>query len=108
MRRTTGEDEGVEWKLADIRRHGVPVEVDRFHLSQQRANIRISGKHGADGCGNLSGTKPGHRYLIEERLKQVVIPLVDQRDFNVVDSTQSFRRVDTDESASHDEDPFHA
>jgi L-amino acid N-acyltransferase YncA len=108
MRRTTGEDEVVERKCSDIRRHGFAIEVYRFHTSQKHANVQKPREHGTYGSGNIGGTEAGHGNLIQERLKQVVIASIDQRDFNVVDSSQTFRRIDTGKTTTHDDDPFHA
>jgi len=38
----------------------------------------------------------------------MMVPLIDQSYFNVPDSAKSLRRVDPRESASHNDDPFHA
>jgi phosphinothricin acetyltransferase len=108
MRGAAGKDQVVEWKRTDVRSHHFLIEVDRLDLSQQHTNIRISRQHASNRRGNFGGTEAGHRHLIEKRLKQVMVPLIDQRDVDVVNSSESLRGIDACKSASDYDDSFHA
>jgi hypothetical protein len=59
------------------------------------------------GARDICWTEARHRHLIEERLEQMVISLVDQRQFNVGESAKALRRIDACESASHNDNPYH-
>jgi hypothetical protein len=55
-----------------------------------------------------AGLSPAIATLVKERLKQMMVPLIDQCDFDVADSANSPGRMDAGESASDNDDPFHA
>src|SRR6185295_1120353 len=108
MGRAAGEYEVIERKFADIGRHDSSVHIHRFDVAQQHPDIRILREHRSNRRSNVGRTEAGHRHLIEKRLKQMVVPFIDQCHFNAANSTQSFRRIEPRESAADDDNPFHA
>ena len=108
VRGAASENEIVEGKRSDIRRNEFSMEVDGGDLPQQHANIRILRKHGSNRSGYLCRTESGHRYLVQKRLEQVMIALIDQRHIHFRFSTKTLRSVYAGEPAPHNDNPFHA
>ncbi len=59
---------------------GVHVEVDDF--AEEDARVLLPGEHVADRGSDLAGRKGAGCDLIEQRLKEVVVAPVDDRDFD--------------------------
>ena len=64
----------------DGARHG----VDRGHAAEQHAYVRLVTEHATDRRRDIRGRQPGGCHLVEQRLKQVMIALIDQRHRNLV------------------------
>ena len=65
----------IEAKLASLL-------VDRLDGRQQRRDIRAPAKEMPDRPGDLRGRERRRRRLIEQRLKQMVVASIDDRDLN--------------------------
>ena len=57
------------------------VDVGDFSHDHQR--MGLVAEHLADGSSDVSGSKGGCGYLIEERLEEVVIGLIDHQKLNI-------------------------
>ncbi len=80
-----------------------PFGVDRDHFLQKDGDVLLPAEDAAEGEGNVAGGKAARRDLIEQRLEEVEVSLVDQRDFNG-DAAQSLRHVQSTETAADDQD----
>jgi hypothetical protein len=58
----------------------------------------------ADRNRNVRRVEPGSRNLVQERLKQMMVPLIDQENVDTGRIRQPLRRVQTTEAAAHDHD----
>jgi hypothetical protein len=54
--------------------------IDRRHLAQQHVHIPAVAGDGANRRRDLGGGQAGGGDLIQQRLEQMVVALVDQRD----------------------------
>ncbi len=82
-------------------------EMDGRHFSLQDANIRVLREDAADRSGNLRGTESGRRHLVQQGLKQMMVPPVDERHLDLRRGAKLFGRVQPSESAPDDDDPVH-
>jgi hypothetical protein len=57
------------------------------------------------GHRDVRGRKPGRGHLIEQRLKEMMVWLIDDRDVDLVMAGQCLRRVETAEAASDHDHP---
>jgi len=62
------------------RRHGVRHRVDRGHLRQLHVDVVVVVEGLAQRGGDIGGGQLRCRDLVEQRLKLVVVALIDQRD----------------------------
>ncbi|MEY9629507.1 hypothetical protein ABIA27_004542 [Sinorhizobium fredii] len=102
MRRTGRKHQRVVGNCPAARqRHGPCRPIDALHLAEQRRHLRSVAVKMADRPGDLGGRKNGGRDLVEQRLKEVVIAPIDERDadrraLEVMDKLQPA------EAAAHD------
>ncbi len=82
-----GEDQPVPFDYHASRRQRASGEIDLPYLAHVRAHPSISGEHTSDRCSDVGCGQPGHRDLVQEGLKQVVVLPVDQHDVRVAPET---------------------
>jgi hypothetical protein len=83
--------------------HLAPRGVDAGHLTQHHVDVLLAAQNAADRRGDFGRRKSGGCDLIEQRLEQVIVVLVDHRDVEWL-AVQCFRRGETTESGSDDDD----
>ena len=102
-----GDNEAVVGELVDFAREGggvhhPPLQVEPGHLGEDDLDVLAPAQgvaqHGRDGAGRQD---PG-RHLVEQRLEEVVVPLVDERDVEVGPSEQPGSRQAAEPAADHD------
>ena len=75
---TGGQDqEVIVDRAGGIREHLPGPRVDAGDLGQQDRRVALLGKNTADGPGDVGRRQVGGRHLIQQRLEQVVVALVD-------------------------------
>ncbi len=78
--RTCGDDQRVVLDAGAIGEHyalGNRIEID--NLTQKHARIFLAAEHAAQRSCNFSGRQRTGRDLIQQRLKEVIVPPVNQR-----------------------------
>ena len=80
-------------------------EVDVRDVSEHDTHVAVAGEDGADRGSDLSGRETGHRHLVEERLEEVIVRAVDQRDVDV-GPRERLGGFEPAEAASDDDDAF--
>jgi hypothetical protein len=76
------------------------LEVDVRHIRQQHARVGLQAQHAADGNRHLPGCEARHRHLIEQRLEEMVILAVEQRDAHG-GASQRARHAEAAETSTH-------
>ncbi len=66
-----------------LRVHHPRLQVESRHLGQDDLHVLATAQHVAQHGRDLTGRHDAGRHLVEERLEQVVVPPVDQRDLDV-------------------------
>ncbi len=109
--RTRRDDEIVEADLVAVAEDDLPpVVIDVHHLAHQDARVGIAPEDGADRDRDVAGGEARRRDLVEERLKEVMVFAVDQRDAHVLHLAQGAGHGETAETTPHDHDvllPLH-
>ncbi len=80
VRRAGREHEEVVGDRAGVQRHDLARGVDRRDLAHQHARIRLPAHQVAHRPGDLGRRQAGRRHLVQERLEEVVVLAIDQRD----------------------------
>ncbi|MDB5217598.1 MAG: hypothetical protein JWO86_5525 [Myxococcaceae bacterium] len=91
--------EGLVRFVSDV--NGPRLEIDARDVTEHDAHVGIAGEDAADGRCDLGGGEARHRHLIEERLEEVVVGAVDQRDLDVAPG-ERLRGLEAAEAAAHD------
>ncbi len=79
-----GEDQPIVWNVPAAIEPDQPCgRVDTGHLAQQRGNFLTPVHELPDGPGDLRGTERRRRHLVQERLEQMMVAAVDERDVGV-------------------------
>ncbi len=105
--RSAGEDQRIVGKCAEVRDDLVFLQVNGEHFSLQNANVFMLRENAANGGSNLGGAQAGGRHLIQQRLEQVVVPPIDQRDIDVRRGAQLLGGVQSAEAPADDDDFVH-
>ena len=102
-----GQDQPVELERAKVGDDLVSLPMNGRHLALQDADIRVLREDAADRSGDLGGTEARRRHLVQQRLKQMMVPTIDERDLDLGAGAKFFGRIQTAESAADDQDPLH-
>jgi hypothetical protein len=81
-----------------------PVYVKAGHLGEKHLHISIVTVDMAQRRGYLAGGKDASGYLVEERLEEVMVAPVDQRDIDVARSGQQPTCGESSKSTTYDHD----
>ena len=82
MRRPAREDEVVERdRLVVVDDEAMPRRVDRLHVGEQDLDVFLMPEDPPDRRRHVSRRQRGGRDLIQQRLKQMVVVPIEQRDF---------------------------
>lgn len=78
--------------------------IDRAHLSEEHGGVALPSQDAAHRPGDVGGRQAGSRHLVKQRLEQVVVVAVDDRD---IDRTvgQSLRGEQAAEAGADNDDP---
>ena len=85
--------------VTTMRRDG----IDRADVGQQHLDVRLMPQNPADRRRDVAGRQRRRRHLIEQRLEDVMVVTVEQRDANRRPGERA-RRVESAESAADDDD----
>ena len=81
MARAGGENQRVIGdSVAILEQHALFVCVDAVHTGEQRRDLLAVAQEMADRPGDFGGGERGGRDLIQQRLEQMMVAAVDQRD----------------------------
>ena len=83
--------------------HLAPLEVEAVDLGEQHAHVVVALEHCAQRIGDLAGRQGAGRDLVAERLEQVEVAAVDERDRHVR-LAQPERGLEAAEAAADDHD----
>ena len=105
MGRAGGDDEIVVLKGLLAQVHALRREIDRLHLAHQHRSIRLATQDMSQRRRNRGCRQSRRSHLVQQRLKQVVVAAVDQRDVHVR-RTQRPNGPQSAEATAHDYDSF--
>src|SRR5688572_29267482 len=101
--RAGGDDQIVVVEACAVgQQHASPRRVDRRGLTKEDVHIGRSPEDPPDRRRDVAGRERGGGYLIEERLKQVIVVTVEYRHANGLPA-QHFPRLQSTEAAPKDE-----
>ena len=98
-----GDDQIVVGKLEAMQLDDAPFDVKAEHLAEQHFDVFMLGENFADRRGDFRRRQSRGRYLVEQRLKGVVVLAVHQRDLDGQSGPATWR-PQTTEAASDDDD----
>ena len=75
------------------------VEIDPLDLGHAHRDVALPGQHRADRRGDVRRVQPRRRHLVQQRLEQVVVLAIDQRDADPAPVAEGLRRVQAAEAA---------
>ena len=100
VRGAGGEHEMIEADhRAVVERHVRLARIDVRHFAEEHADIGLIGQHRPDRCRDVGRIQTRRRHLVEQRLEEVVVAAVDQRDPNRRIGEPSRRRQPAETSA---------
>ena len=83
MGRTRGDDEEVVVERMIFCDHSFLIELKVDDFFEQDLYVVSASQDRTNGSGDLAGRESGGRDLVEQRLKGMVVPAVDEGDLNV-------------------------
>ena len=98
-----GQNEIVVLHLAVLQDHFSTFRVDRDHLGKKDPRVLLPSQDGADRVGDVVGRKAGGRDFIQQRLKQMIVATIDDRDSDI-GVFECSRRAQSAEPRAHDHD----
>jgi hypothetical protein len=75
---TGGQDKRIVRNLAPIEDHAAALRIEITRLRQQDARVRLPGKNRTEGKGNVGWRELARGDLIQQGLKQMKIPAIDE------------------------------
>ena len=96
---TSSEDEIVVWYLAAAQMNEALVRVDARYFIKKDLNILLTTEDGTQRAGDFIRGEQPCRNLVEHRAKEMIVPLIDQRDAHR-SATQSAGRGESSEAAT--------
>jgi hypothetical protein len=82
-------------------------QVKSVHFTLEHPRVLLTGQQTPDRRRNIGGTQAGHRDLVKQRLKKMVIAAVDQGDLNVCQLVQSLGRIQPGKATPDNHNRFH-
>jgi len=82
--------------------HDAALEVEVRHLGQLDADVLAPPDDVADRRGDLPGRQHARRHLVQQRLEQMVVATIDQRDVDGSVGEHPDRRQPTEAAADDD------
>jgi len=102
--RAAGEDEIVVLELVRSAVEDSVFQIDSIDPPQVNVHVRRAPELGPDGDGDIGRVEPRSRHLVEKRLKQVVVSLVDEHHVKPLGIREFLRGVQTGEAAADNRD----
>ena len=100
----SGDDEIVVCDVALRGLNGPAIDVESGYLRHQDLDVFVGTQNGANWCGNLSRRKAGRCDLIQKRLERVIVPAVDDGDFDR-SFAQALSGIQAAEAGTYNYDP---
>ena len=101
------ENQVVERNLAIVTEHRPALEIHPADMAEVNLDVWRSPELHANRNRDVGGIQARGRHLIQQRLEQVMIPMVDENDRQIVVVRERLRRVQSGEPCSHDDGGFH-
>jgi hypothetical protein len=103
--RSGRDDERVVGDRAAVRQdHHSLRWIEPDCLAEQDGRVLALAEYRAQRLGNIAGTHGARRDLVEERLEQVEVAAIDERDLDTPVLAKGARRVQAPETAADDDD----
>ncbi len=103
VRRATRDDQIVVGELT-VGQHELPAGlVDGAHLREEDLHVQLAAQNPSDGRRDVPRRERRHRHLIEQRLEDVMVAPVDDRDADA-GTTQGAGRIQPAKPAADDDD----
>ena len=99
---TGGEDEVVVWYVAPAQMNEALAGIDARYFIKKDLDILLTTEDGPQWAGDFIGGEQTRRNLVEHRAKEMIVPLVDQRDAHW-SATQGAGRGEPSEAATDDD-----
>ena len=77
MPRAGGDDQVIEADPAILGHHFIRRKIDVDDAIHEDGRVLLVPEDVADGCGDLSRRQAGGRYLIEQRLEEMIVAAID-------------------------------
>ena len=97
------DDEAIEWDSFLAEQHSPAGDVEARDFAKYDAAIMLSSQHRTQWRGDIGWRKAARGDLVEERLEQMKVAAIDQRDVDV-GATQRLGRGQPAESAANNDD----
>jgi hypothetical protein len=101
--RAGGQHQHVVGDFAVLQLHDAALAVDAAHPAQDHPHVCCLAQDGADGLGDLRRRQTGRGHLIEQRLEEMVVALVDHGDVGI-GAGQVVRGAQAAETGADDDD----
>ncbi len=101
-----GDDERVVVDRPAVREHDTtPDRVDLACLAEQHGRVLLAAQDAPQGLGDLARGQGAGRDLVQERLEEVEVPAIDERDLDTSVSAEALGSVQATEATTDDDDP---
>ena len=105
MRGAAGDDEDVVRQFAVGHGDDAAIGIDGLYVTHDHADVFLFAQHGPDRRSDIARIERRGRDLIQQRLEEVVVAAVDERDPRLR-SCERFRGVKASEAAADNYDSF--
>ena len=103
--RAARENQVVERDFVTIAEDDLPGEVDAFDLPEMNLDVRRAPELNADRHSDVGRVEAGGRHLIEQRLEQVMVAMIDEDDSKALVVGEGLRGIQSCEArADNDSD----
>ena len=103
MTRSAREDQIVVGQLLLILADGLSLQIDRFDAPEPHFDVAGVPELHADGHGDVGGIQAGGRNLVEQRLEEMMIAVIDEDDLEVLAIGELPGRVQAPEARPDDD-----
>jgi hypothetical protein len=106
VRRAARDQQGVVFDLAAIGHHRARPQIDQRDLAHEHGDVALLAQDVAQRCGDRRRREAGGGHLVQQRLEQVMVAAIDQRDLHRC-AAQLPHGPQAAESTTDDHDAFH-
>ena len=100
--RPASDDQVVPGNPRALHLDGLPRQIDGGHPAQVDRDVVVPGELRADGHGDIRRIQARGSHLVEQRLEEVMVALIDEDDAHGLALRQRPRGRQASEPASHD------